>query len=343
MNRKKKFLRTIALGVMCIMAIVIIGCGNSSSSASAASSGSEKEEEFHFTNTITIIFPYSPGSSLEMYCQLFRKILLKHVDVPVMIEYKPGGNTSIGMNYLRAQPNDGHNLAMNSNVVEVSIATGQVPYTENDFVDLVNFGGELSALYTKADSQFKDLNGLLDYARANPGKLRWGASGTLSWQHIFILQLQQIADIKINYIPYGNTGEHMVALLGGNLDVCSASLSGPLPYAQRGEVRFLAQGMQEETKYLPGVPSIFDGKGLSYEKFGSVPWWTTKCLYMPAGIPEAALKVWDELCLKVKDDPEWIDLMEKTNAIQETFMQREEFTKYVQDTTARWRELYKTL
>jgi tripartite-type tricarboxylate transporter receptor subunit TctC len=332
--------------LICISVVFATGCSRTTSgqgTASATQSAVKADEPFKFSKIITIILPYDAGSSLDRYAQVLRVVLGRYAGVTVLVEYKPGGNTSIGMNYLLTQPNDGHTVAFNSNVVEVSIATEQVNFTDKDLIGIGNLGGETSVVYVAANSPFKTFNEFLSYAKVNPGAVKWGATGTLSWQHIFILQLMQKAQINMNYISYANSPEGIAAILGGNIDISSSSFSALLPYGESGQIRYLAHGMHEPQKDLPGIPSIFDSEGLSYEMFGNVPWLTTKAFYMRADTPESVLKAWDELLSKAAKDQEWIDFLVSNKCIVETIMDRPTFQKYVKDTTDRYREVYAAL
>jgi tripartite-type tricarboxylate transporter receptor subunit TctC len=301
-------------------------------------------EAAKFEKDIMLIVPFNPGAAADAYAQMIKKVGEKYIDHSILLEYKPGGNTSIGTTFMLARPHDGYTICIASNNPEFAIASGQVDtYDEFSIISIGSPVSEQAVLIVPARSPFKTLDDVIDFARKNPGQLNWGAAGTLGYNQFFALQTMRNANVQFNFIPYDNAGEVVIAILGNNVDVGGLNSSNALPYYESGEVRVIAQGLQKRhMPTLPDVPTVYETPGLEYEKYGT-PYLTTRAIIIPADVPETMLKTWDNFLQQIITDPEWKAWVEERHVLPEEYMDGKTSTEFMRNSTKIIREVFKDL
>jgi tripartite-type tricarboxylate transporter receptor subunit TctC len=305
-------------------------------------------EAWTFEKDITLIEPFNAGSAIDPYAQMFKQVAEKHTNVKILIEYKPGGSTNVGMNYMFSRPHDGYTVLFGAQNGEALVATEQADYDEFSYVAIANTCGEQMVLCVRADSPYHTLGDIIEYAKANPEKFNWGGASTMGFQQFFALQVMENAGVKFNYVPFENAGETCLNVLNGIVDSGTASVSKVIPYVEAGEMRIVAQGLAErdaslaarDPKLFGDIPTVYETPGQDYNKFGML-FWTTRDLICPADVPEEALVAWDNLVNAVVQDPEWIEFVKKMGALTELYMNRPDYTAYKRQATNIYRDLYK--
>jgi tripartite-type tricarboxylate transporter receptor subunit TctC len=306
--------------------------------------GSASElEAAKFERDILIIVPYNPGAVADAYAQMIKKVGEKYLGHNILLEYKPGGNTSVGTTYMLARAHDGYTASIPGNSAEYTVATGQAEsYDESDFVSVGSPANEQSVLIVPVDSPFKTLDDVVEFARKNPGQLNWGASLILGFNHFFALQTMQNAGIEFNYVPYDNAGEAVIAIMGKNVDVATVTFSTALPYYKSQEVKVIAQSLEHrDMETLPEVPTIYETPGLEYEKYG-IPFVAARPLIVPSDVPKPMLKAWDNFLQQVVADSEWLEWI-KTRQVLSEYMNGEECTALIRNNVKNIRRVYEEL
>lgn len=321
---------------------MLVVCAVFAVSGCAFAADVEKVTEFE--KDITFIVPFNPGAASDAYAQIIKQVGEKYINHSIILDYKPGGNTSVGTNFMLARPHDGYTISIPGNNPEYMVATGQADtYDENSYVAIGSTVSEQALLIVPASSPFRTLDEVLDFCRKNPGKLNWGGANMLGYNHFFALQTMKNGEVEFNYVPYDNAGEVMIAVLGKNVDVGSVNSSTALPYYTSGEVRVIAQGLpQRHMATLPDVPTVYETPGLEYEKYGT-PFITTRSMITPADVPPEMLKAWDKLIQKVIADPVWLEWIEKRHVLPEDYMDSEKCTAFMRRNTEIIRKVYQEL
>jgi len=137
---------------------------------------------------------------------------------------------------------------------------------------------------------FKNMDGLLQFARANPGKLKFAINSPGSLHHLITEHFLSVASLSANRIPYKGAGQAVIDLLGGQTDVEMESLPVVREYVKAKRLNVLAVASAERLKSLPDVPTF---RELGFRDVVAAPWYA---LLAPAGTPaEIAAKVNGEL------------------------------------------------
>jgi tripartite-type tricarboxylate transporter receptor subunit TctC len=178
----------------------------------------------------------------------------------VVVENKPGGSGTIGASQvLRAAP-DGYTLLVNATGDVVRLHYIPVPYDIlNDFVQIGMIAeGPPMVLVVKASAPYKTPQDLVAFARANPGKLNLGSSGTGTGPATAIIQLNSLANTDIIDVPYRGVSQAVLSVVSGDIDGAFVYLGNAKPLADSGKVRALAVTSAQRSPAWPQLPTMIE-------------------------------------------------------------------------------------
>jgi tripartite-type tricarboxylate transporter receptor subunit TctC len=229
-----------------------------------------------------MIISFPPGGALDVVGRPVAQKLSEALRQPVVVENRGGAGGTIGSEYVAKQPPDGHVILLTAGT---SHGTGSsfyasLPYDPlRDFVAIAAAVEVVVALATHPQSGFKDVQSLIDYARANPGKVSYGSSGIGSPMHLAGELLREAARIDIVHVPYKGAGPAITDLLGGQIPLAFVSLASVMGHVKAGKLRALAVVEGARYKGMPEVPTIKETVP-NYDMFTS---WLG--FFAPAGTP----------------------------------------------------------
>jgi tripartite-type tricarboxylate transporter receptor subunit TctC len=237
------------------------------------------------TKPITIIVPASPGGILDQTSRLVASELTKLVNQPVLVENKAGAGQIIGMQaLLRAEP-DGHTLVMGSigpNAANYSIYP-KLPYAPGDFAPVAQVVSMPNVLLVNPSVPATTLAEFVALAKAKPGGLVLGSSGTATSGHLAAEMLKMRAGIDLVHVPYKGAAPALTDLVGGQVQVMVDNLITALPQVRAGRLRALAVTSAQRVPELPNVPTIAES---GYPGFEVTVW---VGLLAPAKTPPAVV------------------------------------------------------
>lgn len=207
---------------------------------------------------ITLVAPVPAGDNVDTLGRALAEHLSKRLGQPVVVENKPGGGTLLGSSYVsRAEP-DGHTLMLTTSALTVM-------YHTRDDVDLniardfepVSIVAEPSlVLTTNPEVPADNLQELLAWLKANPGKANFATYGVGSLFHLGAEMLSRQAGVQMNYVPYNGGAPAMQDLLGGRVQLMFSSFRSMGPLDKEGKVRNIASTNQHRSAMYPDVPTI---------------------------------------------------------------------------------------
>jgi tripartite-type tricarboxylate transporter receptor subunit TctC len=253
---------------------------------------------------IRIIIAFPAGSVTDTLHRNLAEPLGRELGVPVIIENRPGGNGVVGTEAgARATP-DGltwtvlsvTNGALNTYTVR------RLPYDPlKDFASIGYVADNPYVLAVKADHPAKDLRGLIELAKANPGKLTYSTGNSSS--HIASATLASMAGVEMTNIPYRGGPEALTDVIAGRIDSTFTDIPAGLAQQREGRVRLLASTYPTEFRLLPGVPpvaSVLPG-------YGFIFWFG---ISVPAATPQPIIARANAALNKVLADPAVIAKLE---------------------------------
>ncbi|MNT27497.1 Tripartite tricarboxylate transporter family receptor [compost metagenome] len=161
----------------------------------------------------------------------------------------------------------------------------KMPYDAlKDFEPVIWAGSTQNILTVRADSPFKDVKALIAYAKANPGKLNYGSTGSGSSNHLSMELFLELTGTKMTHIPYKGSAPAVSALLAGDIDVLFDNLPNVYPNLIAGKLTGLAATGAKRAPLLPNVPTVVEAGVPGYE----VTVWFG--MQAPAGTPTDVVK-----------------------------------------------------
>ena len=231
--------------------IFVIAAAVLLASSAAAQSWPQKPVRF--------IVPFPPGGTTDISARLLGEKLSAIWGQTVIIENRGGAGGGVGAaEAARATP-DGYTLFFPSGSV---VTANQHVYArlnydpEKDFVPITNVVSGPQVLTVPAKSPFKTVKDLIDYGRANPGKLTFGHAGIGSQTHLAAENFVWQAKIDALAVPYKGEGPGLAALVGGEINFFMGNLAASVGHVNGGRLRALGVTSKTEAPQLPGVPPI---------------------------------------------------------------------------------------
>jgi tripartite-type tricarboxylate transporter receptor subunit TctC len=267
---------------------------------------------------ITLILPLGAGGSHDLNSRVFTSIIPQYINQAMIVKLMPGASGQTGTAAAATAPADGYTLLFSHNFFDqLQQHVKDLPYDPTkDFVTVARLNSARVCLIVRADSQFKTINELLDFGRANPGKLDFSHSGQWGAGMVPGAQLLQWAKVNANMTPYRGGGPSLKALLAGDADF---TLQFPVTIQGQGDaVRTLAC-VNDEKKL--GSPPTFASLGFEGE-IGEMH----RIVLAPRDIPADRLAALREAFIKLQEDKTYKRLMAKIGE-DTNFMSGEEYEK----------------
>jgi tripartite-type tricarboxylate transporter receptor subunit TctC len=208
-----------------------------------------------------------------------------------------------------------------------------VGYDGLDPIVIVFLDPEL--IYTRADSPYKSLTDVINFAKANPGKSRWGASNPASLERIAMERLSRAAGVKVPIVSHEGGADQMIGVLNGTYDIGIGEMQELQGQLEAGKIRLLAT--LSDTR-LQGLPQLATAKEQGYNvvvrKF--------RGLAGPKGVPDNVAKAWEDAIRKVMEVPAYKAEYTREN-LTPMVMGREAARKFTAEVAAETVESFKEL
>ena len=235
---------------------------------------------------VKMIVPYPPGGGADSWARTVATRLEKALGQPVVFDYKPGGSTTIGADAAARSPADGHTLFMMDSTAFAYVPNmRKVNYDPiKSFAPVGLLGAGPMLLVANPALPVRNVQELIAYARANPGKVTIASAGVGSPHHLIGEFFRSRAGISLTHVPYKGAVQYIADLIGGQVDLAVSTITPALQHLQAGRLRPLGVSSITRSSALPDVPSIAE-QGLA--GFDEKPW---TCFVTPAGVPPAVLE-----------------------------------------------------
>ena len=228
-------------------------------SATALVPFSAKSQSFP-TKPIRFVMPYAPGGSSEILARPIAQELSRTLGQSVFVDFKPGGGTTIGADFVAKSAPDGHTLVMmlSAHAINATLMP-KLPYdTVKDFAPITIAATLPLVVVVPAQSPIKTFQDLISTARTQPGKLTFASAGPGNTSHLSVEYLKSRLGLDMIHVPYKGSGPAIIGLLGGEVNFMFDSLSSSLPQIKAGKFRALAMASARRSRILPEVPTVIE-------------------------------------------------------------------------------------
>jgi len=283
---------------------------------------------------IRIIVPFPAGGPADVATRLLGQKITEDWGQPVIVENRAGGNTVIGAQHVATAAPDGYTLlmAIDSTLVMNQFLYKSLPYDPfNDFAPITTTTKTVSVLAVLADGGPKDVKELIARAKAEPGKLNYGA-GTITAQ-LMGYRFHKAAGIDIVYVPFKGTAETVNGLLTKSTDLIYGANVTVGPLIASGKVRAL--GKLDRDAPLD-VPPLADAAGLPALEDMSV--WLG--LVAPKNTPKPIIEKLQKKVVQIMADPAVKERFERTGAFPMP-KTPEQFAAFIRQEAERWQPVLK--
>ena len=230
---------------------------------------------------IRMIVPYTPGGYTDTMARAVGEPLGRVLGQPVIFENKPGANSILGADMVAKAPADGYTLA----TVIAAHAGNATLYPKLPFDVIKDFAPvsltSVSPVILVAHNSFpaKTVAEFIAYAKANPGKINFGSSGTGAAAHLTMEYLMNLTGTKMQHVPYKGTAPALTDLIGGQIGVMFDTPSSMMPHVKAGKIRALGVAADKRVGGALDVPTFAES---GMPGFLSGTW---SMVLAPAGTP----------------------------------------------------------
>ena len=213
------------------------------------------------TKPVRIVAPFPPGGPIDVLARTVADHYQKKTGQGVVVENRAGGAGNIGIQAVAQAPADGHtwlfipqgNITINATLMK------DLPFNwERDFAPVTLIAYAPNILVVNPSVPARNVKELIQYAKANPGKLTYGSPGIGSSLHLIGELMKREAGIEISHVPYKGTTQAMQDLLGGQISMMFGSAPTLMPQVKAGKLRALAVTTAKRTPAAPELPTLVE-------------------------------------------------------------------------------------
>jgi tripartite-type tricarboxylate transporter receptor subunit TctC len=209
-------------------------------------------------HTVKFVIPTPPGPTLDSLPRLIAGHLSDRWKVHVIVENIPGAAQNLGAEAVAKAAPDGYTiLAAPKGPLAISqYEFSKLAFDPAAFVPVSIFATQPTVLVASAKAPFSTLRGMIEFAKANPGRINYGSPGAGSSLQLMVELLNKEAGIQTVHVPYKGLAPAEADLLAGHIDMMFDNLGSALPYIRSGQFKALAVSGKSPTGEMPDVPAI---------------------------------------------------------------------------------------
>ncbi|MDO8458532.1 MAG: tripartite tricarboxylate transporter substrate binding protein [Burkholderiaceae bacterium] len=284
---------------------------------------------------IKLLVAFPAGGPTDITMRSLADNASKILGQTVIVENKPGAGGTLPAQALQTAAPDGYTVA------QIPLGVFRLPYTTKlnwdpikDIAYVLNVTGYAFGLVVPADSPLKTWTHFVGWAKANPGQLTYGSTGTMTSPHLTMELIAQKLGLQLQHVPYKGSADLMQALLGGFL-MAGADSTGFAPMVEAGKLRVLNTWGAERLAKFPNAPTL---KELGLDMVQNSPFG----LGAPKGTPPAVVKSLHDAFKKAMEQESYKTALARYDMVP-MYMSTAGYSKFAQDTFVREKALVEKL
>jgi tripartite-type tricarboxylate transporter receptor subunit TctC len=284
---------------------------------------------------VKLVIAFPAGGPTDITMRSLADNASKILGQPVIIDNKPGAGGTLPAQQLQTSPADGYTLA------QIPLGVFRLPYTTRinwdpvkDIAYVLNVTGYAFGIVVPADSPFKTWADFVAYAKANPGRLTYGSTGTLTSPHLTTELIAQKAGIELQHIPYKGSADLMLAVLSGQL-MAAADSTGFAPQVEAGKLRVLNTWGDKRLDKFPNAPTL---KELGYDIVQNSPFG----IGAPKGTPPEVVRRLHDAFKKAMEEPSYVAALGRYDMLP-NYMGTADYSRFAQETFLKEKALVEKL
>ena len=287
---------------------------------------------------VRLIVPFAPGGAADIYARMLQGALAEQLGQPVIVENRTGASGMIGTEAVAKAAPDGYTLLVGniSTLALNSAVYKKMPYDPlKDLTPIMRPVNVNYVLVVNPAVPVRSVAELVAHAKANPGKLSYGSSGSGSLQHMVAELFMAQTRTVMTHVPYKGTGALVGDLIAGHLQLAFADQASMMPQVKAGKLRALAVGGARRSPDHPDIPTVAEAGNLP--GFEAVAWLG---IAGPAGLSPAIVKRVNDAFVSVHAAP---GMQERLAGVGLTAVSGtpEEFGRYMRSEITKWTKVAK--
>lgn len=284
---------------------------------------------------IKLVIAFPAGGPTDITMRSLADTASRLLGQPVIVDNKPGAGGTLPAQALQTSAADGYTIA------QIPLGVFRLPYTTKinwdpvkDISYVINVTGYAFGVVVPADSPFKTWADFVAYAKANPGKLSYGSTGTLTSPHLTMELVAQKLGIQLLHVPYKGSADLMQSIVGGQIMAATDS-TGFAPQVEAGKLRVLNTWGAERLAKFPDAPTL---KELGLDIVQNSPFG----IGAPKGTPPDVVKRLHDAFKQAMDQESYRTALARYDMVP-IYMGTAEYQKFAQETFAREKALVEKL
>ena len=287
------------------------------------------------TRPITLVAVFGPGSASDTICRIIANELSPMLGQPIVVEDRPGADGALAALYVHHESADGYTLLMgtNSPLSADPFIHKDINYDPiKDFVPITRVGSFTLMLVVNPQLPIHSVKELVEYARANPGKLTYASGNTAGI--VGMETLKHTAEVSILHVPYKTTAPALEDIIAGRVSMMFADFTSAMPHVAAGTIRPLAISRIKRSTLYPDLPTLDEAglKGFNLDAWAG--------LVAPAGTPAEIVTKLNVALRKVIDSPE-VQAKFKNVGFEGFSSTPQELGDYIKAELAEWGKMVK--
>jgi tripartite-type tricarboxylate transporter receptor subunit TctC len=283
---------------------------------------------------IRLVVPYPPGGSNDVLSRIAAQAMSPGLGQQVIVENRGGAGGMIGADNVAKSAPDGYSIVnvQASFTANAALRTKMAydPMGDFAYIGMMARGPLLAVVHPSLP--VKNVKELIALARAKPGQINYGSTGTGGHNHMATELFARMSAIKIVHVPYKGVAPALTDLMGGHTQLVMTSLPSALTQVQAGRLKALAVGSEQRSSFMPEMPTISESGVPGY--FAEF-WWG---LAAPSKTPNDIVNRLATELTRALQSPELKQRFAAEGA-EPSVMTREQFTRFVANEITRWRKV----
>ena len=283
---------------------------------------------------IRLVVPYPPGGSNDVLSRITAQAMGAGLGQPVVIDNRSGAGGMIGADHVAKSAPDGYVLV---NVQASFTANAALrpkmaydPLSDFAYIGMMARGPLLAVVHPSVP--VKNVRELIALARAKPGQINYGSTGTGGHNHLATELFARMAAIKIVHVPYKGVAPALTDLMGGHTQLVMTSLPSAMTQVQAGRLKALAVGSEQRSSFMPKLPTISESGVPGY--FAEFWWGIAAPTKTPNEVLNRLSSALDKSLLSAELKQRFA-----TEGAEPSPMTREQFTRFIANEITRWRKV----
>ena len=218
------------------------------------------------TRPVTLVVSFPPGAATDFSARVAANRMTEGLGQRVVVQNRDGASGVIGTDYVAKSTPDGYTMLWASSSLTISASTGKLPYDPvHDFAPVGLFTRIPFLLVVHPSVPVKTVKELVALAKARPGKLNYGSSGPLAFNHLGAELLKIKTGVDIVHIPYRGAAPMSADLLAGQVDLAFTGPTTSAPHMSVGRLRAIAITSRQRSPMFPALPTMVEAGVPDYE------------------------------------------------------------------------------